>query len=86
MSDELTTNTDYRPGEVDYEALTGERLAAAAAALSGAVSECEVEIRLRVWEPELAAFRAAQPLDLEDRRVAGSSLEAQLTSAKAVRA
>jgi len=63
MSDELTTSTEYRPGEVDYEALTGERLAAAAAALSDAVSECEVEIRLRVWERELAAFRTAQPLD-----------------------
>ena len=83
MSDELTTSTDYRPGEVHYEALTGERLAAAAAALSGAVSECEVEIRLRAWERELAAFRTAQPLDLEDRQAGAGALEAQLTSATA---
>lgn len=83
MTNDQTTSFEDGTVAIDYEALTGERLAAAAAALSGAVSECEVEIRLRAWEQELAAFRTAQPLDLEDRRVAGSSLEAQLTSAKA---
>ena len=67
MTNDQTTSFEDGTVAIDYEAVTGERLAAAVAALSGAVSECEVEIRLRVWERELAAFRTAQPLDLEDR-------------------
>ena len=63
MTNDQTTSFEDGTVAIDYEAVTGARLHRAAKTLSGAASDCATEIRLRVWEQELAAFRAAQPLD-----------------------